>query len=857
MLYNNNNNHNMDQSGYSDLKNESTISSDSLIVGILILPNLDANSIPFIDSDNTLSDIVLNDGELIIGDTDNAPVASTLTGTADEIIVTNGPGSITLSLPQTIAPTSDPTFNNLTVNTINGKIGNDLVTGPASALADRLVSFDGTTGKIIKDSNILATDIFLRTGTVAMTGNINMNNNELQYVKAIRPNTASLVIGNTTTTPVSSNGTITIGDFTTSTGDNSICIGLQNIARPNSIAIGKETISGTSATIVGYRSSCGTNTDTIIVGHDNVSSGGANADIFGVNRTNSQANSLLLGNGSYVNIRANSTCDLGTSAIPFQSMYSNASLIGTTNSRLVNDIVSNTSTGVAGNLPSFVSSKVIGDTGITAASITGGPFLPLAGGTMTASAIVNSNNGSITNLTTINTKTTNDLVTSAANGSVNMVATYAGTSKDIQSSGTLISDLATVTAMNLRVPYTGASSNVNLGLYTLATPTIINSFTDADKLLMVGTTNGAKIAHSFGYVVDNHSGVFTAAGGNINTGSFRWLAVDDTGAAWRTLMTLSNSGVLTPTSNLLMGANSISGSTNSRAADNILSCTTNPTYGNLPMWSLTNKVLENSGLSSFNVVTGPASATDGNLASYNFTTGKIIKDSGILSTNVVLGPASSISGRVTTFNGTTGKLIQDGGTLLSDLATKALYVPYTGATGTLAMGTNAITGSGANTAGSLVLSSTVDATSTSSGSFQTLGGLAVAKQARIGGKVTISTAASATGLDLATADSYSNLRVIQNTTGSTDKHLYIGFNSGATSSVYLYSNNIQTLLVENNNVGIGMTPAIGGGNTNNLHIANGAGPTTIPTAGGALYVNAGRLFYRGGATGTVTQLAVG
>ena len=52
-----------------------------------------------------------------------------------------------------------------------------------------------------------------------------------------------------------------------------------------------------------------------------------------------------------------------------------------------------------------------------------------------------------------------------------------------------------------------------------------------------------------------------------------------------------------------------------------------------------------------------------------------------------------------------------------------------------------------------------------------------------------------------------------------------------------------------------MTPVTGGGNNNNLQIANGAGPTTIPTGGGALDVNAGRLFYRG-SSGTITQLAV-
>ena len=50
--------------------------------------------------------------------------------------------------------------------------------------------------------------------------------------------------------PVSSFGTIDIGDFTTSTGDASVCIGLHNIARGFSVAIGKETVAGTRATVI-------------------------------------------------------------------------------------------------------------------------------------------------------------------------------------------------------------------------------------------------------------------------------------------------------------------------------------------------------------------------------------------------------------------------------------------------------------------------------------------------------------------------------------------------------------------------------------------------------------------------------
>ena len=87
----------MDQSGYKDLLNDSTINADSLIFGILLLPNLDSNSIPFIDASNNLSDIVLNNGEIIAGKTGNAPIKNTLTGTTNQVNITNGPGTITLS----------------------------------------------------------------------------------------------------------------------------------------------------------------------------------------------------------------------------------------------------------------------------------------------------------------------------------------------------------------------------------------------------------------------------------------------------------------------------------------------------------------------------------------------------------------------------------------------------------------------------------------------------------------------------------------------------------------------------------------------------------------------------------------
>ena len=190
---------NTNGSSYADLLNQSTSTSDPSVIYQLILPNLDPNSVPYVDVNNIVQDRLLNSGQLLVGVTGGPPVSASLTGTVNQVNITNGVGSITLSTPQDIATSSNPTFNNITVSTINSKIANDLVTGPASAVTDRLASYNSTTGKIIKDSLINTADVFLRTGTVAATGNFNINNNELQNVKEIRPFDTNIIIGNTTT----------------------------------------------------------------------------------------------------------------------------------------------------------------------------------------------------------------------------------------------------------------------------------------------------------------------------------------------------------------------------------------------------------------------------------------------------------------------------------------------------------------------------------------------------------------------------------------------------------------------------------------------------------------------------------
>ena len=59
----------------------------------------------------------MTNGQFLIGATGNAPVVGSLTGTTNQIIVTNGSGTITLSAPQNIHTAATPTFAGMTIST--------------------------------------------------------------------------------------------------------------------------------------------------------------------------------------------------------------------------------------------------------------------------------------------------------------------------------------------------------------------------------------------------------------------------------------------------------------------------------------------------------------------------------------------------------------------------------------------------------------------------------------------------------------------------------------------------------------------------------------------------------------------
>lgn len=76
-----------------------------------------------INSSKAIITQAMSNGQLLIGRTGNFPQAATLTGTTNQITVTNASGSITLATPQNIHTAATPTFGGAFLNgtTIMGR----------------------------------------------------------------------------------------------------------------------------------------------------------------------------------------------------------------------------------------------------------------------------------------------------------------------------------------------------------------------------------------------------------------------------------------------------------------------------------------------------------------------------------------------------------------------------------------------------------------------------------------------------------------------------------------------------------------------------------------------------------------
>ena len=192
--------------------------------GILSIPNggtntnsLAADGIITVDNDGlALTSNILTDGQLLIGNTGGPPIISTLTGTLNRVNVTNGAGTITLSLPQDIATSSSPTFASETLTNTT----NQLILGTTNTTT--ISSVTPSASRIYTISDAGANDTFTMNAATQTLTNKSLNAGSVFFVDNTTPSkrigfqssgaTASTTLtlaGNQTT-----NRTITFPDAT-------------------------------------------------------------------------------------------------------------------------------------------------------------------------------------------------------------------------------------------------------------------------------------------------------------------------------------------------------------------------------------------------------------------------------------------------------------------------------------------------------------------------------------------------------------------------------------------------------------------------------------------------------------------
>lgn len=387
--------------------------------------------------------------------------------------------------------------------TVKTSAVNDIVTSTTGTVVDSDIAvFDSTTGRLIKNSSVqvsvIATKLPLAGGT--MLGTINMNSNSITNASLLTfPSNnvsiggsasggSSVAIGNGTTTSVLNS--VAIGSTCTGGTQNSVAIGNQcNSSGAGGITIGGGTLgsnnSQSSGIAIGSNIVLSNGLNGIAIGAGSGIGLVDNAIAIGTSASNGTASSFLFGNSAIVNIRPNNNalCDLGTTSARFKDLNISGSIAGPTNSRTVDNIVSNSGAGTSGRVATFVSDKVIQDGGTllsdlaTSASVSS-TYLAKAGGTMTGSIAMSTNN--ITNIGSISgaTKTSvvDSIVTSSAVSAVDSdIAIFDSTTgKIIKGSSVQVSTIAT------KLPLAGGTMS---GAIAMASNNITNIGT------ISGTTN--------------------------------------------------------------------------------------------------------------------------------------------------------------------------------------------------------------------------------------------------------------------------------------------------------------------------------------------------------------------------------
>ncbi|HEB28526.1 MAG TPA: hypothetical protein ENI05_12270, partial [Porticoccus sp.] len=141
----------------------------------LTLTGLTDNSLIYSSSGTLTSLGAATNGQLAIGSTGATPVLAGITGTANQVTVTNAPGSITLSLPQDIHTGASPTFTGLTLSSLTAT--RLMATGSskeAASVSDLTAWIAGTTDHIsVADDSDGTVTLDFDTNTQTLLGSFN------------------------------------------------------------------------------------------------------------------------------------------------------------------------------------------------------------------------------------------------------------------------------------------------------------------------------------------------------------------------------------------------------------------------------------------------------------------------------------------------------------------------------------------------------------------------------------------------------------------------------------------------------------------------------------------------------------
>jgi hypothetical protein len=558
----------------------------------LTLSGFTAKAFVYADASKALvSTAAPTNGQLLIGSTGAVPAVAALTGTSNQVVVTNGAGSITLSLPQSIGTGSSPTFAGLTLSGLTAKamLYSDASKGVVSTAAptDGQLLI-GSTGNIPALGAITGTanqiTVTLGAGTIGLNLPQNIGTGSSPTFAGVSATTfTGALVGNASTASALSPGATING--TTFTGAANITV---------TAAAGTLTGTTLNATVVtSSLTSVGTLTSLTVSGTVTLTAAASKivpgATSFSIRNNADLADNLLITNAGAVTIRAGLTVTTGGATVSaggaviagqITGTYAGTSLYvsGTAANTYATRIHANTTTDQSYGLILLAGTSVNDNAIVILDALGGGVLFQIKGNGATAFA------GALTGITTLAATT----VTAALVGNASTATALAtprainGVNFDGTAAITVTAAAGTLTGTTLNATVV-TSSLTSVGTLTSLTVSGTVTMTAAASKVVPGATsfavrNNADSADNF-IVTDAGAVTFRSTVGGITTLTATTLAGTLSTAAQAnvtslgTLTSLTTSGTVTMTaaaSKIVPGATSFSHRNNADSADNLL-----------------------------------------------------------------------------------------------------------------------------------------------------------------------------------------------------------------------------------------------------------------------------------------------